>query len=252
VDEKVFQCDYEGQKLDLGHGYIVQCPRLAIVCPHLVCPTNCSGRGVCDYCQELPRCVCDDPFEESLDCSGDSTSAGILKKDGTKVTVESMTKRLAQLAKIAKENERELREQDEVISTLQKKQLTVKKLTLRIDESEKNEREIQEDDLFLFNTYNQPSSQLIDVSKSNEIVLGEDDAVVSNLHKKQSIMKSLSQLIDTGDENKRKLRAEDDVAISSMQQKQSTIKKLSQLTVQSVENERVLREGNTAVSNWNE
>mmetsp|Transcript_558 Transcript_558/g.860 ORF Transcript_558/g.860 Transcript_558/m.860 type:complete len:80 (-) Transcript_558:323-562(-) len=70
--------------------------------------------------------------------------------------------------------------------------------------------------------------------------------------KKRSIMKSLSQLIDTGDENKRKLRAEDDVAISSMQQKQSTIKKLSQLTVQSVENERVLREGNTAVSNWNE
>mmetsp|Transcript_30290 Transcript_30290/g.65409 ORF Transcript_30290/g.65409 Transcript_30290/m.65409 type:complete len:1736 (-) Transcript_30290:678-5885(-) len=252
VDEKVFQCDYEGQKLDLGHGYIVQCPRLAIVCPHLVCPTNCSGRGVCDYCQELPRCVCDDPFEESLDCSGDSTSAGILKKDGTKVTVESMTKKLAQLAKIAEENERELREEDEVISTLQKKQLTMKKLTLRIDESEKNEREIREDDLFLSNTYNQPSSQLIDVSKSNEIVLGEDDAVVSNLHKKQSIMKSLSQLIDTGDENKTKLRAKDDVAISSMQQKQSTIKKLSQLIVQSVENERVLREGNTAVSNWNE
>ena len=68
VHEKVFQCDYEGQDLDLGHGYTIQCPRLAIVCPHLVCPANCSGKGVCDYCLEMPVCVCDDPFNETPDC----------------------------------------------------------------------------------------------------------------------------------------------------------------------------------------
>lgn len=68
VNEKVFQCDYEGQQLDLGHGYTILCPRLAVVCPHLVCPANCSGKGVCDYCLELPVCVCDDPFNETPGC----------------------------------------------------------------------------------------------------------------------------------------------------------------------------------------
>ncbi|KAL3766901.1 hypothetical protein ACHAW5_000919 [Stephanodiscus triporus] len=68
VNERVFQCDYEGQDLDLGHGYTITCPRLAVVCPHLVCPANCSGRGVCDYCLDVPMCVCDDPFNETPGC----------------------------------------------------------------------------------------------------------------------------------------------------------------------------------------
>jgi len=70
VNGKVYQCDYERQELDLGHGYTVRCPRLSVVCPHLVCPANCSGKGVCDYCQEVPQCFCDDPFDESPGCWG--------------------------------------------------------------------------------------------------------------------------------------------------------------------------------------
>jgi hypothetical protein len=59
VNEKVYQCDYEGQDLDLGHGYTIKCPRLAVVCPHLVCPANCSGKDVCDYCcLDVPMHVC--------------------------------------------------------------------------------------------------------------------------------------------------------------------------------------------------
>jgi len=70
VNGKVYQCDYERQELDLGHGYTVRCPRLSVVCPHLVCPANCSGKGVCDYCQEVPQCVCDNPFDGTPGCWG--------------------------------------------------------------------------------------------------------------------------------------------------------------------------------------
>jgi len=68
VNEKVYQCDYEGQDLDLDHGYTIKCPRLAVVCPHLVCPANCSGKGVCEYCLDVPMCVCDDPFDDTPGC----------------------------------------------------------------------------------------------------------------------------------------------------------------------------------------
>jgi leishmanolysin-like peptidase len=70
VDGKVYQCDYEGQLVDLNMDYYVRCPRLAVVCPHLVCPANCSGKGVCDYCLEEPQCICDNIFDESKGCFG--------------------------------------------------------------------------------------------------------------------------------------------------------------------------------------
>ena len=70
IDGKVHQCDYEGQLLDIDMGFFVRCPRLAVVCPHLVCPANCSGKGVCDYCKEVPECICDNPFDESKGCFG--------------------------------------------------------------------------------------------------------------------------------------------------------------------------------------
>ena len=70
VDGKVFQCDYEGQEVDLGD-YSILCPRLAVICPHLVCPSNCSGKGICDYCRDVPVCVCDNPFDNTAGCYGD-------------------------------------------------------------------------------------------------------------------------------------------------------------------------------------
>jgi len=71
VGDNVFQCDYEGQLIKIHEEY-VKCPRLAVVCPDIVCPANCSGNGMCDYCQEVPQCICDDPFDESPGCYGDS------------------------------------------------------------------------------------------------------------------------------------------------------------------------------------
>ncbi len=70
IGGKVHQCDYEGQLVDVDMGYYVRCPRLAVVCPHLVCPANCSGKGVCDYCAEEPQCICDIVFDESEGCFG--------------------------------------------------------------------------------------------------------------------------------------------------------------------------------------
>jgi leishmanolysin-like peptidase len=67
VEGKVHQCDYEGQEVNLGD-YSIFCPRLAVICPHLVCPSNCSGRGVCDYCRLVPQCICDNPFDKSSGC----------------------------------------------------------------------------------------------------------------------------------------------------------------------------------------
>eukprot|EP00579_Thalassiosira_antarctica_P010016 CAMPEP_0201910674 /NCGR_PEP_ID=MMETSP0903-20130614/1961_1 /ASSEMBLY_ACC=CAM_ASM_000552 /TAXON_ID=420261 /ORGANISM="Thalassiosira antarctica, Strain CCMP982" /LENGTH=744 /DNA_ID=CAMNT_0048445341 /DNA_START=36 /DNA_END=2270 /DNA_ORIENTATION=- len=197
VDGKVTQCDYEGQELDLDHGYIVQCPRLAVVCPHLVCPANCSGRGVCDYCLEIPQCVCDDPFDESPGC--DSTLAEIHEREVDEVSYESMKKKLAKLKEMTRENERELQEDDEIISDLQERQSIMKKLSHLVDVTEENERELREDNEVISDMQN------IVAGVENERELREENAVISNLDKKDM----LSQLIDTRNESESELQGED-------------------------------------------
>eukprot|EP00804_Cyclotella_cryptica_P028506 CCRYP_014798-RB/>CCRYP_014798-RB protein AED:0.04 eAED:0.04 QI:2126/1/1/1/0.85/0.62/8/1277/1088 len=68
VQGKSFPCKFHGEVIDVGLGYSVVCPRIAAVCPDLVCPSNCSGKGICDYCKEIPVCICDNPFDESPGC----------------------------------------------------------------------------------------------------------------------------------------------------------------------------------------
>uniref|UniRef100_A0A7S0GJ75 Uncharacterized protein n=1 Tax=Proboscia inermis TaxID=420281 RepID=A0A7S0GJ75_9STRA len=53
-------------------GYSITCPRIASVCIEMVCPSNCSGRGICDYTEDRPECICDDFMDESEGCWGDS------------------------------------------------------------------------------------------------------------------------------------------------------------------------------------
>ena len=71
VNGRHFYCSYDGQVINVDAGYSVVCPRIAVVCPDLVCPSNCSGKGVCDYCLEIPQCICDDPFDLSPGCFGE-------------------------------------------------------------------------------------------------------------------------------------------------------------------------------------
>lgn len=68
---EVFTCVRDGDMIDTGKGVRIECPRLAAVCPSLVCPSNCSGRGVCDEDRDGKHsCICDDPFDETPGCWG--------------------------------------------------------------------------------------------------------------------------------------------------------------------------------------
>ena len=68
VQGKFFHCTYHGQVINVNSGYSVVCPRIAAVCPDLVCPSNCSGKGTCDYCRDVPECICDNPFDQTDGC----------------------------------------------------------------------------------------------------------------------------------------------------------------------------------------
>lgn len=68
VGGKSFLCRYHGEVIDVGKGYSVVCPRLAAICPGLIVPSSCSGKGVADFCKEVPQCICDNPFDTSLGC----------------------------------------------------------------------------------------------------------------------------------------------------------------------------------------
>lgn len=68
---KIHQCE-GGEMIDSGLGFEVECPELKAVCPDLICPANCSGRGMCDHSLENPICICDDPFNETPGCYGSS------------------------------------------------------------------------------------------------------------------------------------------------------------------------------------
>ena len=66
----VFVCKHDGQIIDTKT-IRIQCPRIAAICPHLICPSNCSGRGVCDEDRDGKHtCICDDPFDETPGCWG--------------------------------------------------------------------------------------------------------------------------------------------------------------------------------------
>lgn len=67
-----YSCEYEGQLIGLpGYPYKFECPSFASVCPDLVCPSMCSGRGICNYNATKPQCLCDDPNDKSPGCWGE-------------------------------------------------------------------------------------------------------------------------------------------------------------------------------------
>lgn len=67
--DEVFSCSYDGQIIDTMEDLRIECPRIAAVCPTLHCPSNCSGRGVCDEGRDGKHtCICDNPFDNSPGC----------------------------------------------------------------------------------------------------------------------------------------------------------------------------------------
>jgi len=70
-EDEVFTCRHDGQIIDTKKGLRIECPRIAAVCPSLICPSNCAGRGVCDEDREGKHtCICDDPFDDTPGCWG--------------------------------------------------------------------------------------------------------------------------------------------------------------------------------------
>jgi len=62
-------CSYDGQThLIPDTGVTFECPKLAIVCPDMICPANCAGHGVCDYSLTNPTCKCFDRTDRTPGC----------------------------------------------------------------------------------------------------------------------------------------------------------------------------------------
>jgi len=64
-------CLYDFQTIDIPGlpGYSLTCPRLAQVCPELLCKADCAGRGECVVDREDPHCSCNDPNDPSPYCA---------------------------------------------------------------------------------------------------------------------------------------------------------------------------------------
>ncbi|KAL7534846.1 hypothetical protein ACHAWF_004971, partial [Thalassiosira exigua] len=156
IDEKVFQCDYEGQELSLGP-YTVRCPRLAVVCPHLACPAACSGRGVCDYCLETPQCVCDNPFDATPGCYGVDPEE------------EATMRKLGQIIGAKEDIERELPEANKLFSHLHEEQTEYKTkfssmLSQLLDKEDGNERELQQEDEEIYRLHSEEMNYIDKIS----------------------------------------------------------------------------------------
>jgi len=70
-------CQYDGEIHTLlgsesrnGNTFQIICPKFSQVCPHLICPDNCSGRGTCVYDEQLGKgeCICFDRSDKSTGC----------------------------------------------------------------------------------------------------------------------------------------------------------------------------------------
>eukprot|EP00554_Chaetoceros_debilis_P014309 CAMPEP_0194124942 /NCGR_PEP_ID=MMETSP0150-20130528/59201_1 /TAXON_ID=122233 /ORGANISM="Chaetoceros debilis, Strain MM31A-1" /LENGTH=2931 /DNA_ID=CAMNT_0038818727 /DNA_START=94 /DNA_END=8886 /DNA_ORIENTATION=- len=63
-------CENDGDFLDIPGiaDAKLQCPVLQIACPEFACPSNCRGRGLCDFSLADPVCLCCDPNDASEDC----------------------------------------------------------------------------------------------------------------------------------------------------------------------------------------
>ena len=92
-------CDYDGQVLHIpsSEADFLECPRVATICPHLFCPSSCSGRGVCDFENEMshPTCKCFDPQDTSDGCYGNKHGATVI---GSSLDIAEFPERLAGLA----------------------------------------------------------------------------------------------------------------------------------------------------------
>merc|ERR1711920_938979 len=66
-----FVCEYDGQvlKYPYENNVTFECPSILIMCPDLICPYNCAGRGYCNHELVRPKCICFDENDKSPGCT---------------------------------------------------------------------------------------------------------------------------------------------------------------------------------------
>jgi len=72
IGNNTYVCKYDGQKILLPNSSTrFECPKKAVMCPDLICPANCAGRGICDYTLEDPKCTCFHKDDKSPGCTNE-------------------------------------------------------------------------------------------------------------------------------------------------------------------------------------
>ena len=249
VDGRVHQCDYEGQELDIGsNGYSVKCPRLGVVCPHLVCPSNCSGKGVCDYCLDVPQCVCDDPFDDTLGCYGDPTIVTV--ESSLKEAVDSLTESI-------EENTEEVTEGNvaDRISSLLSKINEGEDRMQEMQQSEEQITKLQDVEERYKTQITALLPKLINKGEENERALEDEDAEIARLNEdtkrhKARIAELLKLMISKAEENERELQQEDEriLQLDDSKHKTKVASLLTHLIAKTEENERQLKQDDVELS----
>jgi hypothetical protein len=66
-------CTYDFEESSIptvdGTSATIICPRLSTLCPDLYCPSDCSGRGICDHSTSPPTCQCFDSSDATSSCN---------------------------------------------------------------------------------------------------------------------------------------------------------------------------------------
>ena len=79
IGDMVLSCDEDFELLSIPNFNVeIECPRISQMCPNMFCPSNCAGRGVCDYnatakctdgkCRYAAICRCFNETDESPFC----------------------------------------------------------------------------------------------------------------------------------------------------------------------------------------
>jgi len=84
IGKTVITCEKHGDlHLIPGSKFKVYCPRIEIICPDMICPANCSGRGICNYTMEDPKCVCNNRNDLTKTCSNSEVEELFFEKEGS-------------------------------------------------------------------------------------------------------------------------------------------------------------------------